>query len=89
MTRRLTIEWPDPAPFRDRDGMPIRILAVSDILEPTLTDARNRIAIAPVDFIVGCGDLDQDDLAFITFRQQSVIRRKGDASRTPGRARKA
>jgi uncharacterized protein len=65
VTRRLTIEWPDPAPFRDRGGTPIRILAVSDILEPTLIDARNRNAIAPVDFIVGCGDLDQDDLAFI------------------------
>jgi hypothetical protein len=65
VTRRLTIEWPDPVPFRDRDGAPIRLLAVSDVLEPTLLDARNRDAVAPVDFIVGCGDLDGDDLAFI------------------------
>jgi hypothetical protein len=65
MTRRLTLEWPDPAPFKDRNGASIRILAVSDILEPTLIDARNRGALSPIDFIVGCGDLDHDDLAFI------------------------
>jgi hypothetical protein len=65
MTKRLTIEWPDPAPFRGRDGAPIRLLAVSDVLEPTLIDARNRAAVSPVDLIVGCGDLDCDDLAFI------------------------
>lgn len=66
MTRRLTLQWPDPAPFRDRNGASIRILAVSDILEPTFLDVRNRSALAPIDFIVGCGDLDQDDLGFIT-----------------------
>ena len=65
MTRRLTIEWPDPAPFRGRDGAPIRLLAVSDEREPTLADSRNRDAIAPIDLIVGCGDLDCHDLAFI------------------------
>jgi hypothetical protein len=65
VTRRLVIEWPDPAPFADRDGAPIRILAVSDVLEPTFLDARNRRALSPIDFIVGCGDLDQGDLAFI------------------------
>ncbi len=66
MTRRLTIEWPDPAPFKGRDGAPIRILAVSDVLEPTLIDKRNRSSVAPIDLIVGCGDLDCDDLAFVT-----------------------
>lgn len=65
MTRRLSIEWPDAKPFKGRDGAPIRILAVSDVLEPTLVDKRNRSAVAPVDLIVGCGDLDCDDLAFI------------------------
>jgi len=65
MTRRLRIEWPDPAPFRERDGAAIRILAVSDILEPTLIDLRNRTALGPIDFIVGCGDLDHDDLSFV------------------------
>ncbi|HEX7590926.1 MAG TPA: metallophosphoesterase [Candidatus Limnocylindrales bacterium] len=64
--QRFTIEWPDPAPFKGRDGAPIRLLAVSDILEPTLADRRNRAAISPVDLIVGCGDLDPDDLAFVT-----------------------
>ncbi len=65
MTRRLTLEWPDSAPFRDRDGAPIRLLAVSDVLEPALVDERNRKAVAPIDLIIGCGDLDCDDLAFI------------------------
>lgn len=65
VTRHLALNWPDPAPFRDRNGAPIRILAVSDVLDPTLTDTRNRSAIGPVDFIVGCGDLEPQDLAFI------------------------
>jgi uncharacterized protein len=65
VTRRLAIEWPDPAPFRDRDGAPIRLLAVSDLLDSTLVEARNREAVAPIDLIVGCGDLDCDDLSFI------------------------
>ena len=65
MTKRLAIEWPDAAPFRDRDGAPIRLLAVSDVMEPTLLDIRNRDAMSPVDLIVGCGDLDCDDLSYI------------------------
>jgi Icc-related predicted phosphoesterase len=65
VTKRITLEWPDPAPFRDRDGAPIRLLAVSDVLDPTLADARNRAAVMPIDLIVGCGDLDCDDLSFI------------------------
>jgi hypothetical protein len=65
MTKRLTIEWPDATPFRGRDGAPIRLLAVSDVLEPTLIDARNRAAVSPIDLIVGCGDLDCYDLAFV------------------------
>ena len=65
MARRLTLEWPDSAPFRDRNGAPIRLLAVSDVLEPALVDERNRKAVEPVDLIIGCGDLDCDDLAFI------------------------
>lgn len=65
MTRHLTIEWPDPAPFKNRGGAPIRLLAVSDQLDPTLLNRRNREAIGPIDLIVGCGDLDCDDLSFI------------------------
>ena len=52
MTKRLAVEWPDPAPFRGRDGAPIRLLAVSDVFEPTLLDARNRAAVEPIDVIV-------------------------------------
>jgi len=65
MTNRLSLVWPDPHPFEGRSEAPIRILAISDVLEPTLTDRRNREAIRPVDLILGCGDLDFDDLAFV------------------------
>jgi len=65
VTRRIELEWPDPAPFRDRGGAPIRLLVISDTVEPTLVDRRNREVIGAVDFIVGCGDLDCKDLAFI------------------------
>ncbi len=65
MTRHLTIQWPDPAPFRDRDGAPIRLLCVSDSLDPAIVEPRNRAALGVIDLIVGCGDLDCDDLAFI------------------------
>ena len=65
MTRHLSIEWPDPAPFRDRGGAPIRLLAISDQFNPALGDERSRRAIGPVDLIVGCGDLDCEDLAFL------------------------
>lgn len=65
MPRQLSLEWPDPTPFRDRHGQPIRLLAVSDQLEPGLADARNRQALEPLDLLVGCGDLPAHDLAFI------------------------
>jgi len=56
---------PDQRPFDGRDGAPIRLLALSDMIEPALADARNRSAVGPIDLIVGCGDLDCDDLAFV------------------------
>jgi hypothetical protein len=65
VTRRISLEWPASTPFRGRDGEPIRLLAVSDQLDPTLVDGRNRARIGPIDFIVGCGDLAREDLAFI------------------------
>ena len=65
MTRRLVLEWPDPRPFRARDGAPIRILALSDDLDSTLTDHRNREALLPIDMLLGCGDLDFDDLGYV------------------------
>jgi uncharacterized protein len=65
VTRRLTIEWPDATPFVGRAGRPIRILAVSDEFDAALADARSRKAVGEVDLIVGCGDLDCGDLAFL------------------------
>jgi hypothetical protein len=65
MPRHLTIEWPDRAPFRDRDGAPIRILAVSDQMDPALEDVRNRPSFGRIDLIVGCGDLPGEDLCFV------------------------
>jgi Icc-related predicted phosphoesterase len=65
VTHHIAFEWPDPAPFRDRGGAAIRLLVVSDAVDPTLTDVRNRQVLSPIDLIVGCGDLDCSDLAFI------------------------
>jgi hypothetical protein len=63
--RRLTIPWPDERPFLERGGRPIRYLAVSDEREPSLEVEANRDAIAPIDAVVGCGDLDPRWLAFL------------------------
>jgi uncharacterized protein len=65
MTRSMSIEWPDPAPFRGRDGAPIRLLAISDVVEPVLAESRNRRALQPVDLLLGCGDLAASELAFL------------------------
>ena len=65
MPRYLSLEWPDEAPFRDRDGAPIRILAVSDEFDPVLQDLRNRKSLGKIDLVLGCGDLAADDLSFI------------------------
>ena len=66
MTSRLTLPWPDPAPFVARGGRPIRILAISDEPEPTLESPANRDRIGGVDMIVGAGDLEPDYLSFVT-----------------------
>jgi Icc-related predicted phosphoesterase len=65
VTRRLRVTWPDPEPFAERDGAPVRILAVSDQHEATLDDARNREALGPLDLVIGCGDLPSDYLNFL------------------------
>ena len=65
MVRRLTLEWPDPAPFAGRGGRPIRWLAVSDDRDPALDHASNRADIGAVDAIVGAGDLEPDYLGFL------------------------
>lgn len=65
MTRRLTVVWPDRRPFEGRQGEPIRLLAVSDAVDPALTHAVNRDAIGRLDAIVGCGDLEPSYLGFL------------------------
>jgi hypothetical protein len=65
MIRRLTIGWPDAAPFAGRQGRPIRLLAVSDLVDPALAAPENRASIGPLDLIVGCGDLEPDYLALL------------------------
>ena len=65
MTRRLTVVWPDRRPFESRDGAPIRLLAVSDAVDPALDHAINREAIGRIDAVVGCGDLEPGYLGFL------------------------
>jgi hypothetical protein len=65
VTRRLTLEWPDPGPFEDRDGSPIRLLVASDAPDPALDHAVNRDRLGHIDAIIGCGDLEPDYLGFL------------------------
>jgi uncharacterized protein len=65
VTSRLTLPWPDPAPFVGRHSRPIRILAISDEPEPTLESPANRDRMGDVDIIVGAGDLEPDYLSFV------------------------
>lgn len=65
MIRRIRITWPDPRPFAGREGAPIRLLAASDDPDPALEHDVNRAALAPIDGIVGCGDLDAAWLDFL------------------------
>jgi hypothetical protein len=75
MTRRLSITWPDPAPFLARDHRPIRILAASDEDDRALDYASNRDALGHVDLVVGAGDLSPERLAFLgdAFRASMVF----------------
>lgn len=65
MTDRLRLPWPDPAAFAARDGRPIRLLAVSDEVEPALEQAATRRAIGPIDLVLGAGDLEPSYLGFL------------------------
>jgi uncharacterized protein len=65
MIRRMSIVWPDPAPFRARGDRPIRWLAVSDDEEPALQYEGNRADLGTLDAIVGAGDLQPDYLGFL------------------------
>ena len=65
MTDRLRVRWPDPTPFVDLGGRPIRILAVSDEPDPSLDSPATREGLGQVDLIVGAGDLDPGYLGFL------------------------
>jgi uncharacterized protein len=65
VTRRLSVTWPDPRSFEGRGGAPIRLLAVSDVVDPALDHTVNREGIGRLDAIVGCGDLEPDYLGFL------------------------
>lgn len=65
MSRRLTVVWPDPRPFEGRNGAPIRLLAVSDVVDPALEHAINRETIGRIDAVIGCGDLEPEYLGFL------------------------
>jgi uncharacterized protein len=40
----------------------VRLLAVSDEVEPQLLDERTAVALGPIDLVIGCGDLPADYL---------------------------
>ncbi len=65
MTDRLRLPWPDPAAFAGRDGRPIRLLAVSDEVDPALEQAATRRALGPIDLVLGAGDLEPSYLGFL------------------------
>jgi calcineurin-like phosphoesterase family protein len=65
MTRRLSLTWPDPAPFSARDQRPIRILAASDEDDPALDFESNRASLGQLDLVAGAGDLSPERLAFL------------------------
>jgi hypothetical protein len=65
VTRRISLEWPDPRPFQGRKGRPIRILAASDEQDPALDQMTNREALGRVDLVVGGGDLSPEYVAFL------------------------
>jgi predicted phosphodiesterase len=65
MTRRVSLAWSDPRPFRGREGRPIRILAASDEPDPALDVAANRDALGAIDLVVGAGDLSPEQVQFL------------------------
>ena len=65
MTRRVSLIWSDPRPFRARNGRPIRILAASDEPDRALDSAGNREALGSIDLVVGAGDLSPEEVQFL------------------------
>ncbi len=85
MTHRLSVPWPDPDLFAARGGRSLRILALSDELEPTLESPATRQGLEPIDLIVGCGDLRADYLAFVAdaFRGVPLVYVRGNHDTGP------
>ena len=67
MIRRLSATLPAKNGSRPRPlaGRPVRVLAVSDELEPAFEFESNRRALMPLDAIVGAGDLKPEYLDFL------------------------
>jgi uncharacterized protein len=63
MIRRVSLPWPANA-ARDHPET-VRLLAVSDEPERSLSFERNRDQIGRVDAVLGCGDLEPHYLAFL------------------------
>jgi uncharacterized protein len=64
MIRRISVRWPSGLAAPDGRST-VRLLAVSDERVKSLADARNRTDIAPIDAVLGCGDLEPDYLSFL------------------------
>ena len=70
MIRRLTVALPVGDPDGAGPGAlvpphPMRILAVSDETDPTLSEHLDRTALGPLDLLVSCGDLPPDYLSYL------------------------
>jgi uncharacterized protein len=74
MTDRLRVRWPDPRPFTERGGVPIRILAVSDEPDPSLDSPATREGLGSIDLVIGAGDLEPDYLGFVTDAVHAPLR---------------
>jgi hypothetical protein len=65
VTERLRVVWPDRSLFESPRRERYRILAVADEQDRSLDSRTTRDQVAPVDLIVGCGDLEPDYLGFL------------------------
>jgi hypothetical protein len=66
MIRRLKVARADPKSGDGASGSAtVRLLAVSDDVEPALDFQRNRLALGTIDGIIGAGDLEPGYLSFL------------------------
>ena len=82
MTRRLTVEWPDPEAFEARGGAPIRLLAVSDAPDPAGSPSNRKGADTQQEH----ADAAQRERMREALRQGEEARR-GDEASPDGRER--